>query len=471
LRRVVGDSQLSGVARVHEALRYLRESLWFIPGLFAAGSLLLAGALVFVDAEMAATRQEIPFVYAGSVEGAREVLSTIAMSMLTFTGLVFTITMLVLQAASNQLSPRVLRTFLRDRGNQVVLGLFVATFLFALVVLRYTRTAGENEGEALVPGISIGIAFALLVASIGAFIYYIDHMAQAIRASTVIHNIAAETRAVIENLFPEPIGEPAADQDHDPASAEPAAAPSDRDERARPGIPDSEPAALVTSEKSGVLVAIDEDGLVKAVGRHNDDRAGNRFLEMMPLVGDYVVEGSPVFRVWGEWDDDDLEALRRAIEMGSERTMQNDAAFGLRQLVDIAVRALSPGINDPTTAVQAIDRIHDILHRLGRRRIPSPLRRDPTGKARMYLPRPGWEDYVLLAVEEIRISAEHQLHVLRRLRQMLLDVLNAVPEQRRAPVEHAIRRVDRSAARGLEDALDRRIAKPTDAHGQGPMAT
>jgi uncharacterized membrane protein len=447
-------------------MRYLRESLWFIPSVFAVASIALAGLAVYIDADVLEADADFWFIYAGSVEGAREVLSTIAMSMLTFTGLVFTITMLVLQAASAQLSPRVLRTFLRDRGNQVVLGLFVATFLFALVVLRYTRSAGEdNDGTELIPGLSIGIAFILLVASIGAFIYYIDHMAHAIRASTVIHNIAEETRAVIQNLFPEPLGEPEPDSEEEQIIGA-----SDYEEKARGLIPKDPPSERIRSKSAGVVVGIDERALLRAAGRADDSSVNERFVEMAPLIGDYVAEGSTVFRVWGDWDDDELKGLQGAVQTGSERTMESDAAFGIRQLVDIAVRALSPGINDPTTAVQAIDRIHDMLYRLGQRKIPSPLRRDPGGKVRLFMRRPGWEDYVLLAVEEIRLAGEGQLHVMRRMRQMLLDVLDVVPAERRGPVEEAIARVDRSAKRALDDPIDQRIARPTEPQGQGPMA-
>lgn len=458
------------VARIDEIVRYLRESLWFIPGLFAIGSLLLGALLVFIDAEVGQLQGGLWFVYLGSVEGAQAVLSTIAMSMLTFTGLVFSITMLVLQSASNQLSPRVLRTFLRDRGNQVVLGLFVATFLFALFVLRYTRAAGEDQGGELVPGLSIGAAFVLLVASIGAFIYYIDHMAQAIRASTVIHNIAEETRVALEELFPEWIGEPPEDEES-PDDKQSSGEPADVAIEAAAAVPADRPAATVRAASSGVVAGVDEHRLLEAAGSREDSQSDERFVEMLPLIGDYVAEGSPIFRVWGDWSADELKGLRRAVQTGRERTLEADAAFGIRQLVDIALRALSPGVNDPTTAVQAVDRIHDILHRLAQRRIPSPLRRDASGRARLYLRRPGWEDYVLLAVEEIRLAGEGQVHLMRRLRQMVLDILEVAPPYRQPPLEQVLERLDRSVGRGLDDPIDRRIARPTDAMGQGPMVS
>jgi uncharacterized membrane protein len=172
-----------------QALRdRLRTSLWFVPSLFAVGAMLLALGLLAFDHALAGSAPSFPFAFGGTAAGARSVLSTIAQSMLTFTGLVFSITMLVLQLASSQLSPRVTRTFLRDRANQVVLGLFVATFVFTLVVLPAVRTpVGGDAG--FVPAVSVWVAFALLLASVGAFIFYIDHMAHAIRASTVIASI------------------------------------------------------------------------------------------------------------------------------------------------------------------------------------------------------------------------------------------------------------------------------------------
>ncbi|HVL52797.1 MAG TPA: DUF2254 family protein, partial [Vitreimonas sp.] len=190
---------------LQQARERLRTSLWFVPGLFAVGAVALAVLALAVDDRISADPGGLLFLYGGTAEGARSVLSTIAQSMLTFTGLVFTITMLVLQLASSQLSPRVMRTFLRDRSNQVVLGFFVATFVYTLLVLRDVRAAVDG-GEGFVPGLSIWIAFALLLTSVAAFIYYIDHMAHAIRASTVISNIANETEQAIERLYPERVG-------------------------------------------------------------------------------------------------------------------------------------------------------------------------------------------------------------------------------------------------------------------------
>ncbi|CAN5761495.1 DUF2254 domain-containing protein [soil metagenome] len=392
----------------------LRLSLWFVPGMLAICAGVLAFALVAVDQRLSGDPDWLVFAFGGTAEGARAVLSVIATSMLTFTGLVFSITMLVLQLASSQLSPRVTRTFLRDRGNQVVLGIFVATFVYTLVVLHEVRAPTE-AGEGFVPSLSIWVAFALLFGSIGAFIWYIDHMAHAIRASTVITAIWRETVSAIERLFPERIGTDA------PTGVE--------------QVPDrSASGRLLGSHEAGVVMGIDDDGL-EAVASH-----GDRVLELLPAIGDFVPEGAPLARLWGEWDEAALDDVRGAVGLGGERTLEQDAAFGLRQLVDIALRALSPGINDPSTAVQALDRIHDLLRRLAVRRFPTSARA-VDGVVRLRLNRPGWDDLLRLALEEIRLAGAHQVQIDRRLRVLLDDLMSIAPDGRLPALRRELERL------------------------------
>ncbi|MFO7532739.1 MAG: DUF2254 domain-containing protein [Candidatus Limnocylindrales bacterium] len=394
-----------------------RQRLWFVPALLTLGAGLLAVVLVALDLHLAEDPGWLGFAFGGTAEGAQNVLSVIATSMLTFTGLVFSITMLVLQAASSQLSPQVMRTFLRDRGNQVVLGLFVATFVYTLLVLHEVRAPSE-PGGGFVPSLSILIAFVLLLSSVGAFIWYIDHMAHAIRASTVIESIWAETTAAIDRLYPEPIG----------AEAETEAEPWQRHD---------DPARVVESPGAGTLVGIDEERLLAAASE------GDRLLELLPSVGAFVPEGAPLARLWGDWDEAAIDDVRAAVGLGSERTLNQDAAFGLRQLVDIALRALSPGINDPSTAVLALDRLHDLLRRLAVRRLPS-RERVVDGTVRLVLSRPGWDEYVRLAVDEIRQAGDGQIQVDRRLRSMLEDLRSIAPEDRLAVLRQERGRLDPS---------------------------
>lgn len=409
----------------------LRLSLWFVPGVLAICAAILAVVLIGVDQRLSGDPGWLIFAFGGTAAGARAVLSVIATSMLTFTGLVFTITMLVLQLASSQLSPRVMRTFLRDRGNQVVLGLFVGTFVYTLVVLHEVRAPTEADAG-FVPSLSIWVAFALLFGSIGAFIWYIDHMAHAIRASTVIAAIWRETVAAIERLYPERIG----------SDVRPEV------ERAPHRL---DPSRILESTETGILVGIDEDGL-QATASH-----GDRVLELLPAVGDFVPEGAPLARLWGEWDEAAMDDVRGAVGLGGERTLEQDAAFGMRQLVDIALRALSPGINDPSTAVQALDRIHDLLRRLAVRRFPTSAR-SVDGVVRLLLNRPSWHDHVRLGLEEIRLAGAQQVQVSRRLHILLDDLITIAPAHRQAVLHREL------------DQLGTGVGSPETAigSGQGP---
>ena len=422
------------LSSIREALRL---SLWFVPAVFAVAAFVLALVLMAVDQSLGREPESVPFMFGGTADGARSVLSTIAQSMLTFTGLVFTITMLVLQLASSQLSPRVMRTFLRDRGNQVVLGMFTATFVFTLLVLREVRNPSAGD-PGFVPAVSTWTAFVLLLASVGAFIWYIDHMAHAIRASTVITSIWSETVGAIERLYPERIGEDAPPPD---------------------GLPDpGAPAVILKADRAGVLVTVDEDALLRATAEPG------RLLELVPAVGDFVPAGAPLARLWGPWDREGGDHVRGAVGLNAERTLDQDAAFGFRQLVDIAVRALSPGTNDPTTAVQALDRIHDLLRRLAERRFPSPVR-VVDGRPRLVLRRPAWDDYLRLALDEIRLAGESQIQVLRRLRAVLDDLAEVAPPARQPALAAQAAALDASVDRGMADPADRAVARTASARG------
>ncbi len=420
----------------------LRTSLWFVPALFAIGAFVAAAATLTIDREIESDASSF-FLFGGTAEAAHSVLSTIAQSMLTFTGLVFTITMLVLQQAATQLSPRVIRTFLRDVQNQVVLGLFVATFLYTLLVLRDIRSG--DAGDEFVPSLAIWIAFVLLVASVGAFIYYINHMAHAIRATTVLDNIAAETRQAIDKLYPAELG------------LEPEAVPP---------LPPPPSGRLVAATSSGILVSVEESGLMELAVEWD------AILELIPRPGDFVPEGSPLFRVRDgqRLSPEDVSRLRGKANLGDERSFQQDASFGFRQMVDIALRALSPGTNDPTTAAQAIDRIHDLLRRLANRSFPSAVRLDESGSPRLILPRPDWDDHVRLAVVEIRLASGGQIQVVRRLRGMLEELMVAAEGQRRQILVEQLQALDAAVASDFANATDRRLAGTATDHGQSADA-
>lgn len=303
----------------------------------------------------------IPFLISSGVDGARAVLSAIAGSMITFTGLVFSITIVTLQLTSGQFSPRVLRTFLQDRFNQLTLGVFVATFVYAMVVLRSVR--GGDQGETFVPHLGVNVAFLLVLASVVIFLFYIHHIAQSIRVATIIASIGADTRALIERRHSLELGE------HDTAQ--------------HPAVDGQVgPSHIVTAGRPGVVVVVDDTMLVRLA-----ERSGS-VVQVLRAIGEFVPAGAPLFRVYGRHPAPD-EQLCAGITLGEERTLDQDVGFGLRQLIDIADRALSPGVNDPTTAIQVIDQLHDLLRRLAVRPLP-PLRRTASdGRVTVLVPTPG----------------------------------------------------------------------------------
>ncbi|MCC7362896.1 MAG: DUF2254 domain-containing protein [Dehalococcoidia bacterium] len=415
----------------------LRSSLWFLPAACAAGAFILAESAVRIDRTLDGDRSNW-FLFGGGVESARAVVSTIATSMLTFTGLVFSVTMLVLQLASNQLSPRVMRTFLRDRANQLVLGVFVATFLYSLLVLR--RVTNEPEAEPFVPALSVWLALLLVLLSLATFIYYIDHVAQSIKPVAVMQRVTSETTDAIRRLYPDSIGESV--------------------EEPRPvlSVPVS---AVVLSMRSGVVTGVDEDRIIAAA------RETGCVVGLRACVGDFVREGAALFEIRGEWDGTGEASLQESVSFGPERTMEQDAAFGIRQLVDIADRALSPGVNDPTTAVQVIDHIHEILGHLVSRSIPGATR-EVDGSVVAILPRPGWDDYVALSCDEIRRAGRGQMQIQRRMRAMLVDLLTVAPPGRRGALEEQLALLDADLGDGFADVEAARATTPS-AQGHGPI--
>lgn len=430
-------------------LEWLRTRLWFIPGVFGISALLLALILVQVDrvVDRVVAGDVGGVLFAGGPDGARSVLSTIAAAMLTFTGVVYSITMLVLQLASSQLSPRVMRTFLRDRLNQTVLGLYIATFLYALLVLREVRS--PTGTPAFVPAISVTFAYGMAIASVAFFILYIHHVAQSIRAATVLRSVGDETRNAIRRLYPEGI------------ATEP--------ERRGPPLPDRPPDLVVHLERApGVITTVDDEMLVRIATDNG------LTIELPHMIGDFVPHGATLLCVWSRaasLDDGIGPTLAATIHTGLERTMTQDAAFGFRQIVDIGERALSPGVNDPTTAVQALDELHDLLRRLATRDMPSPDRLSDGGELLLRLPRLDWADYVSLALDEIRQYGVGSIQVARRLRSLLLDLLAVAPAFRAASVNRQIRLLDASLAKGFELRDDRRTAASPSPSGQGPEST
>ena len=334
----------------------------------------------------------------------------ITSSMISFTALVFSITVVVLQLTSSQFSPRILRTFLRDRVSQISLGVFVATFVYAMTVLRSVR--GEETETPFVPRVATTVSFLLVIASVGVFIWYIQHIANAIRAANVLEAVASKTRGLIEKMYPR-------DASYPPA-------------------PVAEARGTISAGRPGVLAAVNVRGLVELAAQKRC------LLELVPYIGGYLPEGGELFVVRSPGgglpavDDLDWKAVKNFVTFSVERTMEHDVAYGFRQLTDVAERVLSPSMNDHTTAVQAVDQLHDLLRRLVTRPMPERVHCDSDGSPRLLVHEIGLDHYLDVAVAQVALWGKDSPRVMTRLGDALDDVLTvARPEHRGVLVDHA----------------------------------
>lgn len=338
----------------------LRESYWFVPALMAVVSGGLAIGLVALEDTLDPRWSEsVPWLTGATPAGARAVLTTIAGSMITVTGVVFSITVVALTLASSQFGPRLLRTFFRDRASQIALGTFLSTFCYSLLVLR------EAEQPADVPHLATTGAVLLAVISLFVLIYFIHNAASSIQAASVIAAVADEVRRQIPLLYPEMIG------------------------RERQNPPDDDLAELIERiEEEGRLVTADHEGYVRVLDEaaiFEPAQAHGLVVLIAARPGDFVTEGTPLARVHPPSDaDPEIDsALRAAFLLGNHRTPVQDVRFLIDQLSEMAVRALSPGVSDPKTAVECLHRLGGIVAQLMDREMPSALRFDDDGDLRV----------------------------------------------------------------------------------------
>ena len=387
--------------------RRIENSLWFLPAFITASAILAAFATLEIDRRYRLENGLLAsWVFGGGVEGARGVLSAIAGTMMTVTALVFSITIVALQVAASQLTPRALRSIMADRGNQVVLGFFVATFTYALIVLRAVRSPLEDRSE-FVPALSVAVAIALTLISVALLIFFMHHSANALRTSVVIGRIFDETRRLIDSLYPEDVGEPA------------------NERPAHPGMPIS-----VRADRPGYLQAIDADALFALAEKQR------LTIDVAPTVGAFVLPRSPIAAVWSDEPvgDEIADAIRGTLSLGSERTMQSDVELGLQQLADIGLRALSPGVNDPTTAVVIVDHLAALVIQLANRGEPDAVREGDDGSVRLVLGAPSFEALVTTAFEQIRHYGSDNPAFARHLASTLQRAATLVPPARRQTV-------------------------------------
>lgn len=350
-------------------LESIRASYWFVPSVMAFGAVVLAFGLVYVDGLVGESwTEEFSWLYANKAAGAREVLSTIAGSMITVAGVTFSITIAAVAYATSQFGPRLLSNFMRDRGNQFTLGTFIATFLYCLLVLRTIRAADEQAQDAnapdvvgaFVPHIAMLVALLLAVASIGVLIYFIHHVPEQIHAGRVVARIGRELMHGLERLFPEQAGWAAA------------AAPDVIARQDAEALP-------LAAHHSGYVQYVDVGALIEAA------RAHDAVLFVRTVPGDFAHLSLPLAAVWPpSCGSADLERrVQQAFAFGEVRTPVQDLRFLVDELAEISARALSPGVNDPFTAMNCAEWLTSAAVQLAQRPAPSPYRYDEDGQLRL----------------------------------------------------------------------------------------
>ncbi|HEX2576147.1 MAG TPA: DUF2254 domain-containing protein [Aquihabitans sp.] len=405
----------------------VRNGAWFVPVVCVLGGVVLSFATIAIDERYDFVL--IPRSLTGGPDVALAILSTVAASMVSLAALVLTITMVVVQLAMGQFSPRIVQTFLRDKPSQFAVGIFVATFTHAMLAMREVRYGGDGR----VPGLAVAVAFILVLVSIAVLVLYVHHIGQSLRVAALIELVGSDTRRLLDEQYPP--------------------------ETASEEQPDDD---VIVAPSSGVITVIDHGRLVDAA------RAADCTLELVVPLGSFVPAGAPLFHVSGPADRIDTKAVTDAVEVGLERTLDQDVAYGFRMLVDIAERSMADSpLQDPTTAIQAIDRLHDGLRQLARRRFPDGRHADDAGTVRLVTPVMDWDAYVHLSFDEIRIAGAGSPPVARRVRAAIEDLLTVAPVERRPVLRDQLARLEQLTGDALADDRDVELASAPDQQGIG----
>ena len=412
--------------------QYLKGSLWFLPLLGG-----ITGALLGLLEPVIARQVAMPGYLEYSASTASVLLASIVGATASLTGFVVTVSVLVVQMATSSFSARYMRLWYRDRVLHVLLALLVGTFTFS-----FTLLAGVEENS--VPHLGVSVTGVLMTADIFVFLFFLDRFVHRLRPVAVAALTAAAGRQALEF--------------HVRASRRSDAPELVRDPLEIPG----EPTAVVRALRPGSIQAIDASGLVQFA------RQRRSTLVLNHAIGDFVPAGAAVIRVYGgeAIEERDEQRLRRMIALGVERTIEQDPAFAVRIMVDVAIKALSPAVNDPTTAVQVLNHLGDLLHRIGAVDF-GPRERAEAGTGRVLIPARGWEQYLALGVTEIRVYGASSVQVARRLRAMLEELHEAVLPEHRPAVEDELARLEVAVDLALGTSPDLDRAREADRQGLG----
>jgi uncharacterized membrane protein len=427
---------------------HLRDTFWFAPTAAMLGVFAVWLVAQELDAALVrALRDEGDYDTLAELvrfaDDAKTVVSAVGSAMMTFIGVVFSISLVAVQMAGGQFTPRVVRLFVRSRITKATFAVFLATFVLTLLVLTSYDSTRDPRATTSVPLVQSVLTLVMVALSLLLFVMYVNATLRLMRVSHVIARIAAESFRVAA-LMPTPV--------HGTTPGGPA---GDGGDALGPAT------AWVTHDgRAGVLRDVHTARLVRVA------RAHGVVLRLVPRIGDFLVPGTPVLAVHGG-QAPPRRALRYALSVGVERTFHQDLGFGLRQLSDIALRALSSAVNDPTTAVQALDRVVQILAALSRRPLDAVVHRDRRGAPRLVQPVPGWTELVDLGFAEVRACAAGAPQVTRRMLAGLDDLLLLAPPERREPLLRHRELLRQAVERAAPTPADRAFALRPDRQGIG----
>ncbi len=416
---------------------YIRSSLWLVPFFAVLAYMVVIRITHGVGGWLLHTGRidESTALLGLSMAGARTMLETIITLNLSFIVFTFGSLLVAIQVAGGQYTPRIIATtLLRNNAIRFTVGYFVFTLLFTLRVLT-------RMGDEVVHQFNTFIAAMLGVVSLVVFLYLIDYAARLLRPVSLVHRVGESGISVIQSVYPEATTSPR------PVVASGNSAPPFR--------------TVANAGTSGIVLAVDLEGLVRQARRTSG------MIEFIPQVGDFVAADEPLFYLYGGAGALGDIQLRGTVAMGSERTLEQDPTFAFRILVDIAIKALSPAINDPTTAVLAIDQLHRLLRHVGLKHVSREEIRDEAGELRLVFRTPNWEDFVHLACTEIRHFGAGSVQIMRRMRSMLENLIHTLPPHRHPELRKQLEMLDRTIEGHYAFAEDRALARIADPQGLG----
>lgn len=397
----------------------LAGSFWFLPALIVVMAMVLAVVMIEIDhTSPPLSSPLLSWVFTGSPDGARALLSAIATSMISVAGVTFSITLATLSLASSQLGPRLLNNFMRDRVNQAVLGTFVAVFIYCLLVLREIRSLAEIS---FVPHFSVTLAIMLTIISLGMLIYFFHHVSTMIQAQTLVANIGRELEQSIRRLF----------------SRETGRGRYEYRLREDGGIPDDyeDNITYVAASASGYLQYVDSKALERTATEED------LLLRLLYRPGGFITKGSEIVAVYPAdgLSEDAEKKIQDALTVGTQRLRMQDIEFAIDQLVEIAVRALSPGINDPFTVIACLDQFSNALSELAEQTIPTGYYYDDRGRLRVISDAVTFKGIVDSAFNQIRQHGRSDVAVTIRMLEVIAIILarTKTDAQRRALIRQA----------------------------------